>query len=381
MTTPREHAGDPDAAADSGASVDLATVLTTVAGAVVAGRGPSSGDGQGRAGDTVPFTRLVSPSSALAGRAGPDAIVIVSTAADLERVGDWPEGAEPPGLLVVGRDAGSTVPIAGTTVAEVADARLALALLSALFAGGRRAAAGVHPAASVDPTASLADDVSVGAGTVIAAGVRVGSGTVIGANCVIGAGARIGTDSVLHANVTLYPGVTVSDRVILHAGVVLGADGFGYAASGRGAVKIHHLGGVRLGDDVEVGANTAIDRGTIDDTVVGPRTKIDNLCQIGHNVVIGSDCLVAGTAAIGGSVTIGNGVIIGGNVAIADHVTIGDGARLAGRSGVTKDVPAGETWAGFPARPYRLYVRSLYLNDKLEQVWEFVKARAQARER
>src|SRR5690606_36116436 len=138
--------------------------------------------------------------------------------------------------------------------------------------------------------------------------------------------------------VTIYDGVIVGARVILHSGSVIGADGFGYAASPTGAVKIWHAGGVQIADDVEVGANSAIDRGTIDDTVVGARTKIDNLCQIGHNVTVGSDCLIAGTAAIGGSVSIGNGVVIGGNVANADHVTIGDGARIAGRSGVTKDI-------------------------------------------
>lgn len=397
MTTPHEHADDPAAAADSadstapaastasdastafGAVVHHATVVETVGGTVVAGHVPATDESVGRGGPSAPFTRLVSPSAALAGRAGPDAIVIVSTAADLDRIGRWPEGADAPGLLIVGHDAGTSVTVAGSTVVAVADARLALAQLSALFVGRGRAVPGVHPAANVDTAASLANDVSVGAGTVIAAGARVGGGTVIGANCVVGAGVHIGSDSVLHANVTLYDGVKIGDRVILHAGVVLGADGFGYAASPRGAVKIHHLGGVTLGDDVEIGANTAIDRGTLDDTVVGPRTKVDNLCQIGHNVVIGSDCLIAGTAAIGGSASIGNGVIIGGNVAIADHVTIGAGARLAGRSGVTKDVPAGETWAGFPARPYRLYVRSLYLSDRLEQMWEFVKQRAQAR--
>src|SRR5690606_1483957 len=137
-----------------------------------------------------------------------------------------------------------------------------------------------------------------------------------------------------------YDGVTLGDRVILHSGAVIGADGFGYAASPTGAVKIRHTGGAALADDVEIGANTAVDRGTIDDTMVGARTKLDNLCQVGHNVTIGSDCLIAGTAAGGGSVAIGRGVIIGGNVAISDHVTIGDGARVAGRSGVTKDIPA-----------------------------------------
>jgi UDP-3-O-[3-hydroxymyristoyl] glucosamine N-acyltransferase len=185
---------------------------------------------------------------------------------------------------------------------------------------------------------------------------------------------------VLHPHVTLYPGTRLGNRVVIHAGAVIGADGFGYAAGPLGAEKIHHLGGVVLGDDAEVGANSTIDRGTLLDTRIGARTKIDNQVQVGHNVQIGSDTLVAGMSGIAGSAVIGNGVILGGFVAVSDHVQIGDGARIAGRSGVTKNVPAGAVWAGFPARPHRDYVRQLYLQGKLEQIWQRLKPQPGQRE-
>lgn len=208
----------------------------------------------------------------------------------------------------------------------------------------------------------------IGAGAVIGAGSRVGPG------CVLGEGVTLGPDCVLHANVTLYPGTALGARVIVHSGAVLGADGFGYAFGPQGAVKIHHLGGVVIEDDVEVGANTCIDRGTLLDTRVGARTKIDNLCQIGHNVQIGPDCVIAGGSAIGGSTVLERGVLLGGAVAVTDHVRLGAGARVGGRSSVTKSVPAGETWAGYPAKPQRKWVRELYLIGKLEAIWASVRA-------
>lgn len=258
-------------------------------------------------------------------------------------------------------------------VIEVDDARLALAVLTALFDRRPEPAAGVHPRAVVADDARLADDVALGANTVIESGAQVGRGSRIGPNCTVGRGVRLGRDCRLHAGVVLYDGVELGDRVTLHSGCVIGADGFGYAAGPTGAVKIHHLGGVVVGDDVEIGANTAVDRGTLAPTRIGDRTKIDNHCQVGHNVRIGSDCLIAAMAALAGSTTIGDRTVIAGDVAVADHVTIGAGATIAGRSGVTKDVPAGETWAGFPAQPYRRWVRGLYLLGRLERMWETVK--------
>jgi UDP-3-O-[3-hydroxymyristoyl] glucosamine N-acyltransferase len=130
---------------------------------------------------------------------------------------------------------------------------------------------------------------------------------------------------------------------------------------------------VLIGDDVEIGANSSVDRGTLDPTRIGPRSKIDNHCQVGHNVTIGSDCLIAAMTAIAGSTSVGDRTILGGYVAVTDHVAIGADVRIAGRAGVTKDVPDGETWAGFPAQPYRRWVRGLYLQGRLERIWQAVK--------
>jgi UDP-3-O-[3-hydroxymyristoyl] glucosamine N-acyltransferase len=395
-------------------SIDLDTVLEAVGGTLVPNvrepAGSMTPDGSPAAAPaTGVYTRLSSPAAAVAGTAGPESIVIFGDRAELERfaaaagvtaaastvtttataaVEAAASAAGPyaatgtlpghPGLLVVGAIELPALP-AGVTVVQVADTRSALARLSELLDARVPTAVGRHPTAVVLAGARVAEDASLGAGAVVAEGAVIGAGSVIGPNSYVGRGSVVGSLCTVHANVSIYDGVTLGDRVILHSGAVIGADGFGYAASAKGAAKIRHAGGVVLQDDVEIGANTAVDRGTIDDTSVGARTKIDNLCQVGHNVTIGSDCLIAGTAAIGGSVTIGKGVIVGGNVAISDHVTIGDGARIAGRSGVTKDIPDGETWAGFPARPYRAYVRSLYLGDRLEQIWEYVK-RARARD-
>ncbi len=301
--------------------------------------------------------------------AGPDAIVVATDADAAARA-----LAHGPAALVVARGV-ELDDAAGCAVLEVDDPRLALAHLSQLFDRRPAPASGVAPSAVIADDARLGAGVAVGPASVVAAGASVGDDTRIGASCSIGEGVRIGRGCRLFPGVVLYDGVVVGDRVTLHAGTVIGADGFGYAAGPRGAVKIHHLGSVEIGDDVEIGANTAVDRGTLGATRIGARTKIDNHCQIGHNVTIGSDCLIAGMTGIAGSTTLGDGVVLGGYVAVADHLVIGDGARLAGRSGVTKDVPAGETWAGFPAQPYRRWVRGLYLQGRLERIWAVVKGR------
>ena len=210
--------------------------------------------------------------------------------------------------------------------------------------------------AAIDPSARLEDGVGVEAFAVIGPGVEVGSGSVIGAGAVIGPGVRIGRNTMVSAGATLSHAL-LGDRVVIHPGVRVGQDGFGFLPGAAGHLKIPQIGRVIVQDDVEIGANSTVDRGSNRDTVIGEGTKIDNLVQIGHNVVIGRHCLVAGNAGISGSVTIGDFVMIGGGVGIKDNVTIGSGARIAGASAVSSDVPAGEAWGGFPAIPVEQWQR------------------------
>lgn len=210
---------------------------------------------------------------------------------------------------------------------------------------------GVHPTAWIDSRARLGSRVRIGPHVSVDRDAEIGDDVVLQAGVRIHAGVIIGANSILHANVVVRQGCRIGCRAILHQNVSLGADGFGYrpAPDGRGLVKMPHIGGVVLGDDVELGANTCVDRGKFGATTIGAGTKIDNLCQIAHNIRIGRSCVIAACAAIGGSVVIGDGVQIGGAVSIRDHLTIGDGARIAGGSILYHDVPAGAVWAGFPA--------------------------------
>ena len=193
-------------------------------------------------------------------------------------------------------------------------------------------------------------------GVVLGAGARIGRGTRIGANTVIGPGVQIGRDCVIGSNVTIGFAL-IGDRVRLLSGARIGEPGFGAAGSRTGPVDVPQLGRVILQDGVSIGANTCIDRGAYDDTVIGENTKIDNLCMVGHNCVIGRSCLMAAHTGLSGSVTVGDGVMFGGKAGVGDHLTIGEGARVAAGAGVLQDIPAGETWSGYPAKPLRQFLR------------------------
>ena len=253
------------------------------------------------------------------------------------------------------------------------DSRLALARISRELDREPTPTPGVAPSAAVAADATLGPGVSVGPGAVVDSGAELAEGCVIGAGAVVGRACRLGPGTRLYPNAVLYPGVRVGARVRIHAGAVVGADGFGYAPGPAGAEKLHHLGSVTIGDDVEIGANACIDRGTLADTVIGEGTKLDNLCQVGHNVTIGRHCMIAGHSAIGGSSVIEDGVLIGGGAALSDHVRVGAGARIAGRAGVSKNVPAGQAWGGAPAVPMRDWARERYLIGRLERIWTFVR--------
>jgi UDP-3-O-[3-hydroxymyristoyl] glucosamine N-acyltransferase len=311
-------------------------------------------------GETLEVTHLASPENPSAG-----SVIVVSDDKQLASLDN-----KTLALVVINQNSTYTP---HHPYIKVKETRLALARLSQLFDDRPSVAEGIHPSAVIHESSHLEEDVHIAEGVVIKANVRIGKGSRIGANSVISQDVHIGQYCLLHPNVTLYAKVRLSNRVIIHSGAVVGSDGFGYAPGPRGAAKIHHLGSVELHDDVEIGANTCIDRGTLSNTIIGARTKIDNLCQIGHNVKIGTDCLIAGRGGISGSVTIGNRVTMGGSVIVADHISIADGVTLAGNSGVTKNIPQGETWAGFPAEPFRKWVRGLYLQGQLETIWQKVK--------
>jgi UDP-3-O-[3-hydroxymyristoyl] glucosamine N-acyltransferase len=206
--------------------------------------------------------------------------------------------------------------------------------------------------------AVLGEGISIGEYAIVGAQARVGDGVVIGAHCVVGDNTTIGAGSKLRTQVTLYPGVVIGERVIIHSGARIGTDGFGYVFRDGSHNKIPHVGRCVIGDDVEIGANTTIDRGSIDDTIIGRGTKIDNLVHIAHNVRIGEKCLIMAQVGIAGSVIVGDGAILAGQAGISGHLTIGAGARLAAQAGVFGDIPAGETWSGYPARPHRDSLRA-----------------------
>jgi len=239
---------------------------------------------------------------------------------------------------------------------------------------------GVHPTAVIGRGAEWQDPVAIGPYAVVGAGVRLGKNVRIGAGCVLGDGVQVGDDVECYPQVVCYSGTIVGNRVILHAGARLGSDGFGYVPGKHGEVpqKIPQIGRCILGDDVEIGANTTIDRGSVDDTVIGAGTKIDNLVQVGHNVRIGSRCLIAGQAGIAGSTHVEDDVFLAGQAGLADHVTIGRGARVTVQGGVIGDIAPGATVSGYPARSHREFLRAQGALYRLAQIVDDLEALVRA---
>jgi UDP-3-O-[3-hydroxymyristoyl] glucosamine N-acyltransferase len=248
--------------------------------------------------------------------------------------------------------------------------RLAFARAAELLRTRPERKAAIHPSAFVDPSAECGAGVTIDERVVIRQGVKIGDQTWIGAGSVIGAHATLGQGCELYPHVTVYPGVRLGNRVIAHAGAILGSDGFGYVrdrGSGR-YQKFPQVGYLEIGDDVEIGANSTIDRGALEVTRIGRGTKIDNLVHVGHNVEIGEDVVIAAQTGISGSVVIENDAVIGGQVGLGDHVRIEAGAILGSQSGVpTKKVIRGRgiIFWGTPARPLRQYLRELAVLARL----------------
>ena len=217
---------------------------------------------------------------------------------------------------------------------------------------------GIHPTAVIGERVQLGMDVSVGPYVVVEDDVVIGDRATLHAHVVVRQDARIGDDSVLHPQVVLYPQARVGNRVVLHAGVRIGVDGFGYTPSGGEPKKIPHVGLCVIGDDVEIGANSCVDRGSIGRTELGNQTKLDNLVHIGHNVSVGPQSVMAAMVGIGGSTSIGAGTMWGGQSGAMDHLEIGDETRVAGQAGLIDNVPSGSTVAGFPARPIKDFFRA-----------------------
>ncbi|MFX0540335.1 UDP-3-O-(3-hydroxymyristoyl)glucosamine N-acyltransferase [Roseovarius sp. S4756] len=294
--------------------------------------------------------------------AGPDDLALATKPAYAEGL---PEGRARAALIWDGADWQAL----GLEAAIIAPRpRFAMSGLTAMMDLGEGWGEGIHPSAIIDCSAELGDGVHVGPLTVIGRGARIGAGTRIGPQVTIGADAVIGEDGLIREGVRVAARVRIGTRVIINPGAVIGGDGFSFVtpeksgvesvretlgdqggAAAQSYVRIHSLGSVRLGDDVEVGANAAIDRGTIRDTVIGDRTKIDTLVMVAHNVVVGTDTLLCGLVGIAGSSRIGNNVVLAGQVGVGDNLFVGDNVIAGGGTKILSNVPAGRVILGYPA--------------------------------
>jgi UDP-3-O-[3-hydroxymyristoyl] glucosamine N-acyltransferase len=245
------------------------------------------------------------------------------------------------------------ISVPGKTLLRAKDAKVAFAKAAELLREPSIIASGVHPTAVIAPLAKIAPRASIGPYAVIGEDAHIGENTQIGAHCVIGAGCWIGANCRIHPRVTFYSNVRVGNRVEIHSGAVLGADGFGYAYGEGRHWKFPQIGIIEVGDDVEIGANATIDRGSLNDTHIAEGVKLDNLVHVGHNVQIGAHTVVAAQTGISGSSVLGHHVIVGGQVGIADHCTLEDGAIAGAQAGIPtgKTIRGGQVVWGTPARP------------------------------
>jgi UDP-3-O-[3-hydroxymyristoyl] glucosamine N-acyltransferase len=286
-------------------------------------------------------------------QAGPDEIGFLTARRYLPDL----EGTEAGSLLVSESLVDATPGHASRIV--VKDARKALPAVLAHFYPEVKPDPGIHPTAILGKGVDLGDRLTIGPYAVIGDGASLKDGVCIGAHAVVGEGCSIGEESVLHPHVVLYPKSVLGSRVVLHAGVRIGADGFGYVPTPKGPQKVPQVGACVIGDDVEIGANSCVDRGSIGRTEIGRNTKIDNLVQVAHNCLVGKGVIIVAQVGVGGSSVVGDGVMLGGQSGLSGHLEVGAGARVAAQAGVIKSVPAGQTVTGFPARENREFLRAM----------------------
>ena len=296
----------------------------------------------------------------------PDPVITGINSIDMARPGELTFAESPKYIPAVRQTQASAIIVGpafpvmeGKTFLRVDLPRLAFIKVMYLFQPKARLSGGVHRLAVVASDAELGQDVTICECAVIRSRARIGHGTVIESGAHIGEDVSIGKDCFIGPNVVIMYGSQIGDRVIMHGGTVIGADGFGYVWTDGRHVKIPQLGRVVIEDDVELGANVCVDRATFGSTIIGRGTKVDNLVQIAHNDVIGEHVTMSGQVGLAGSVQVGNRVTLGGQAGVADHITIEDDARIGGASLVTKNVPAGQTFWGYPARHIQKVKREL----------------------
>jgi UDP-3-O-[3-hydroxymyristoyl] glucosamine N-acyltransferase len=283
--------------------------------------------------------------------AGPEDLAPLTSALYLEQARQSRAGA------ILSTAAAQQAGLAADLVLCEHPAEALVVVLEALYP--RRAEApGVHPSAVVAPSATVASSATVGPFAVVGEEATLGEGVRIGSHAVVGRGCRIGDGAILHPHVVLYDRVLVGERTEIHAGAVIGADGFGYVSRGLVHRKVPQVGGVRIGADVEIGAGSAIDRATLEETTIGDGTKIDNLVQVGHNVQVGAGCLLCGQAGIAGSAKLGDGVVLAGQSGVAGHLELGTGVRVAAQGAVLSSVGSGLV-GGTPAVPIERWRRQV----------------------
>jgi UDP-3-O-[3-hydroxymyristoyl] glucosamine N-acyltransferase len=282
------------------------------------------------------------------------------------------------GAIVVPKDAVVTAKI---PLIRVENPRGVFALLSSTFNPAFERAMGIHPSAFVDPTAEVDPAAMIMALAYVGPRAKIGKGTLLYPHSYVGDEAVVGEDCILYPNAVVQQQCELGDRVILQPGAVIGADGFGFTLVDGAHRKVPQVGKVILGDDVEVGANSTIDRGTLGDTVIGSGTKMDNLVHLGHNAQVGDHCLFVAFSGISGSTKIGKYCTFGGQSATKGHITIGDNCMFGGRSGIIRDIPSGSVMSGFPLQPHREWLRketaSLQVPELLKRVQVLEKKLAQ----